>query len=100
MPRPASTMRSLGGTAPFNPKAEGGMMVGAMKTAPVVAAVLRKCRLPGFFADGDLLFICLDSTIVLPPWLMLYGTVMFSLIGVLSRCLRVISNLRAPVLLR
>src|ERR1035437_8050715 len=43
-PMPPSTMRSLGGTAPFRPNAEAGMMQGTATALVASAARLRNCR--------------------------------------------------------
>jgi hypothetical protein len=41
MPMPPITIRSLGATVPPSPKAEAGMMVGAMTAAPAETAVFK-----------------------------------------------------------
>src|ERR1035438_7169077 len=43
-PMPPRTIRSLGGTAPFRPSADAGMMQGAAIAPPAIAARLRNCR--------------------------------------------------------
>jgi hypothetical protein len=48
------TMRSLGATAPPRPNAEAGTTIGASRTAPAVAAVLRNSRRVGFVEAGPL----------------------------------------------
>ncbi len=44
MPMPPSTIRSLGATAPSRPKAELGMICGAITAAPADSAVFENRR--------------------------------------------------------
>src|SRR4051812_42900609 len=47
MPMPPSTIRSLGATAPSRPRAELGMMVGAITAAPAAESAVFKNRRRG-----------------------------------------------------